>query len=161
MRWLRRLLLGSAVCFAWAVATLWWARAHDGPWGMLPGGPFRAVGEPCLAGSWQDFATVEELAVEVDPSHPRSVTTWSVVVNGDLFVPADFLTPFKQWPQRVMRDDRIRVRLAGRTFRCRGVRVRDPATIATLRSAAASKYDLDPNGLAARSEVWWFRLAPR
>ncbi len=136
----------------------------DGPWGMLPGGPFRTLPEPCLATTWQEFASVEELAVEVDPMRPRSVTTWSVVLGGDLFVPADFLTPFKQWPQRVMEDDRIRVRVGGRrgrTFRCRGERVDDRATIAALRAVAASKYDLDPDGLAGRSEVWWFRVVPR
>jgi hypothetical protein len=33
--------------------------------------------------------------------------------------------------------------------------------VAWERLAAMAKYDLDPGGRAARTEVWWFRLGPR
>ncbi len=158
----RRKAIWVAVgCVAGVLSPLWWARYLDGPWGMIPGGAFRGVDEPCTAAAWQELQGVEELEVEVHPARPRSVTTWSVVHEGDLFVPADFLTPWKRWPLRVMEDDRIRVRVGARIFRCRGERVRDVDTIAALRGAAAAKYGLDPDGLAGRSEVWWFRVVPR
>lgn len=104
---------------------------------------------------------VEEWSLEVSPERPRSVTTWWVLHDGEAFVPADFLTPFKQWPHRVMAEPRVRVRLAGTIYRCRAERVHDPDTIRALRRAAAAKYELDPERLAARSEVWWFRIRPR
>lgn len=142
-------------------ATLTLAPSMDGPWGMLPGGPFRGADEPCAAADWQEFAAVEELELEVVPKRPRSITTWSVVHKGELFVPADFLTPFKRWPQQVMKNDRIRVRVGARIFRCRAERLLDANTVGALRKTAAAKYDLDPDGFAAQSEVWWFWVAPR
>ena len=136
-------------------------RANDGPLGMLPGGAFRGEDEACLEGSWEAFAAIEELEVEVAPTRPRSVTTWSVVHAGMLYLPADFLTPMKRWPHQVMQDDRVRLRIGGRVFRCRALRVADRATIAVLGSTAAAKYRLSPDGFAARSEVWWFRVVAR
>ncbi len=157
----KALLIGALAVAALALSPLAWGRFLDGPWGMIPGGAFRGRDEPCAPEAWQEFATVEELEVEANPGHPRSVTTWSIVHEGNLFLPADFLTPFKRWPHLVMADERIRVRLGGRIFRCRAERVSDRAEIASLRAAASAKYDLDPSGIAARSEVWWFRVAPR
>jgi hypothetical protein len=89
------------------------------------------------------------------------VTTWSVVWNGELFLPADFLTPWKRWPHQVLEDDRIRLRVGAEIFTCRAERVDDEALIERLRRAAAAKYDLESDGRAARAEVWWFRARPR
>lgn len=151
----------SAALALASVVLLASARRMDGPWGMLPGGPFRGADEPCAAATWRELAAVEELQVEVFPKRPRSVTTWGVVHQGELFVPADFLTPFKRWPHLVTRDRRIRVRVRERIFRCSAERVIDTATLGVLRHAAAEKYGLEPDGLAAKSEVWWFQVAPR
>ena len=127
---------GSAAVLAVLVAG---AGSMDGPWGMVPGGTLRGADVPCAKASWRAHATMEEWEIEVSPERPRSVTTWWVLHEGEPFVPADFLTPFKQWPQRVMADPRVRVWLAGAIYRCRAERVRDPATVEALRSAAAAK----------------------
>ncbi len=133
----------------------------DGPWGMIPGGPFSEESEPCTTAEWGTYARVREVAVEVWPPTPRSVTTWTVVYEGELFLPADFLTPWKRWPHQVMEDDRVRVRVEGSVFACRAERVEDKEAIRELRLIAARKYDLDPQGMAAQTEVWWFRVRPR
>lgn len=133
----------------------------DGPIGMIPGGALRGAEEPCTAADWDAYADAREVEVEVRPKRPRSVTTWSVVHEGALHLSADFLTPWKRWPYQVLEDPRIRVRVAGRIFACRARRVDAPAAIAALREAAAVKYEVDPDGLAARVEVWWFRVEPR
>ena len=86
---------------------------------------------------------------------------WSVVQDGQLFVPADFLTPWKQWPQQVIEDDRVRLRIGSEVYACRAERVQDTALIDALRLETARKYAIDPTGTAARTAVWWFRLRPR
>jgi hypothetical protein len=127
---------------------------------MLPGGRLRGPSEPCAA-DFSPFAAAREVEVEVRPAAPRSVTTWSVVRGGALFLPADFLTPWKRWPYHVLADPRIRVRIGGRIFECRAERAVEPAEVDALRRAAAEKYDVSPTGLASRAEVWWFRAVRR
>jgi len=133
----------------------------DGPWGMVPGGRFDGPSVPCGTARWERFATEREVEVEVRTARPRSVTTWSVVYEAELFVPADFLTPWKRWPHQVLDDGRIRLRVGGQIFECRADRVKDEALIERLRLAAATKYELQPDGSAASTEVWWFRIHPR
>jgi len=143
-------------CAAW-LAT----RRLDGPWGMVPGGAFSQQAEACGPASWERFADVREVELEVSPERPRSMTTWSVVHDGRLFIPADFLTPWKRWPARVLADARVRLRVGDRVFACRADRVSEPALVEELRRTIAAKYEIDPEGRAGRVEVWWFRLGPR
>ncbi|MDX1649978.1 MAG: hypothetical protein R3263_09015, partial [Myxococcota bacterium] len=79
---------------------------------------------------------------------------------GALYVPADWLTPWKTWPHLAMEDPRVRVRVDRRVYACHATRVRDADTIEALRQAVAAKYDVDPEGRAAQVQVWWFRLGP-
>jgi hypothetical protein len=149
-------LLALAVCSGWLATGL-----LDGPWGMLPGGPLAGPSAACETARWDEFAATRELELEVHPPSPRSLTTWSVVQEGELFVPADFLTPWKRWPHQVLADDRVRLRLGGQVFECRAERVADAAEIERLRRAIAAKYELHPEGREATIEVWWFRIGPR
>ena len=112
----RKTALGLGLVAA-AGSVSWWATGLlDGPWGMLPGGRFDGPGVPCAAADWEAFSAVPEVEVEVWPASPRSVKTWSVVHGGQLYLPADFLTPWKRWPYQVMEDDRLRLRFDGRIF---------------------------------------------
>ena len=149
-------LLAAAVCAAWLATGL-----LDGPWGMVPGGRLEGPSVGCEAARWDEFASTRELELEVRPSRPRSLTTWSVVHDGELFVPADFLTPWKRWPHQVLEDGRIRLRLGGEIYECRAERVADEERIGRLRRAIAEKYALQADGRAATIDVWWFRIRPR
>ncbi len=154
--------MGAGLAAALAAAAGLLAGRLDGPWGMLPGGRFRAADQPCPAASaWAPWAGVPELQLEVRPTRPRSLTTWGLVHEGGLYVPADFLTPWKRWPHQVLADDRVRVRVEGDVFACRARQVADAARIEALRRGTAEKYGLAPDGRAARTEVWWFRILPR
>ncbi|MEZ4278266.1 MAG: hypothetical protein R3F21_01460 [Myxococcota bacterium] len=134
--------------------------ACDGPVGPLPGGRLAGPDTACPV-EWQALAGEREVELELMPDAPRSVRIWNVVVAGRLFVPGDFLTPIKRWPQQVVADPRVRIRIAGRIHRCLAQRVEDPELIEGLRRAAAEKYELEPDGWAAQSEIWWFELRPR
>lgn len=153
------LTLGLAAA---AVSAAWFATGLlDGPWGMLPGGRLEGPALPCELAPWEQLGAVREVEVEVRPTRPRSLSTWLVVLEGEPFLPADFLTPWKRWPYQVLEDDRVRLRVDGRIFECRAERVGQPELVARLRLAAGVKYDLPPDGRAARTEVWWFRVGPR
>ncbi len=134
--------------------------ACDGPVGPLPGGQLAGPDAACPV-DWRALAGEREVELELKPEAPRSVRIWNVVVAGRLFVPGDFLTPIKRWPHQVLADPRVRIRIAGRIFNCEARRVEDPERIEALRAEAARKYALEPDGWAARSEVWWFELVPR
>ena len=82
-------LVAGATCIAWLATG-----RMDGPWGMLPGGRLEGPAVGCETARWEEFASAEELELEVRPESPRSMTTWSVESEGELFVPADFLTPW-------------------------------------------------------------------
>jgi len=134
-------------------------RLAGGPLGPLPGGRLHGrlgAGDPPPA-----LAAVERtVALELTPESPYSVTTWIVPHEGRLYVPGDFLTPWKRWPQAVLGDPRVRLRLGGEIYPRRAVRVEEPQLIEALRAAFGAKYALAPDGLAARSEVWFFALGP-
>jgi len=149
-------LVALAICTGWLATGL-----LDGPWGMVSGGRLEGPAVGCETARWEDFAATRELELEVRPENPRSMTTWLVVHEGALYIPADFLTPWKRWPHQVLADDRVRIRLGRQIFECSVERVADEPKIEALRRAIAAKYDLDPDGREARIEVWWFRAGPR
>jgi hypothetical protein len=137
-------------------------RFHDGPLGPLPGGALvRGTLSEDQKPGWESAGIGDTIELEVRPGAPWSVTTWAVVFEGDLYVSADFLNPIKRWPYFVLEDPSVEVRAAGRRYRCSAVRVEDPQLVAALRSAFARKYALPPDGFAAHTAVWFFRLEPQ
>ncbi len=142
----------------WLLAAVLLFSACGGPWGPIPGGALSGAEIAC--GS--TFPTdLQEVEIEVRPSDPYSVTIWNVVVDGTLYLSADFLNPGKRWPYFLEEDERLRVRVGGLVHACRGIRVTDTDRIQRLREAAARKYDLAEDGMAASVEVWWFRVGRR
>ncbi|MFP8881137.1 MAG: hypothetical protein VCE43_17660 [Myxococcota bacterium] len=144
------------------LAGCWLSARMDGPWGMIPGGPFVSSGPDLSCGNLSsiDSADLREVEVEIRPRRPRTITTWNVAVDGSVFLPADFLTPFKRWPHQVLADPRIRVRVGGRIYACQAVPVTEPERIAVLRRTIAAKYAIEPDSWASRAQVWWFELQP-
>jgi hypothetical protein len=154
--------VAASALLALGMASLFLVRLHDGPLGPLPGGalvrgPYSEDPKP----QWEAAGIGETIELEVRPKKPWSVTTWAVVAGGSLYVAADFLNPLKRWPYLVLADPAVVVRAAGRRYRCTAVRVEDPALVADLRQAFARKYALRPDGLAAHTTVWFFRLEPK
>jgi len=161
----RGLALGLAALACLGLLAAWLApRLAGGPLGPLPGGRLAGPEAACPAPAEGGFGFargVRQVAVEVDPEDPRSVTTWALVQeDGALVVPADWLTPWKTWPHRALEDPRVRVRVEGTVHPCCATRVEAPQAVARLRRETAAKYDVDPEGRAAQVQVWWFRLAP-
>ena len=142
------LLIGIAVLFGVA-------RFFDGPLGPIPGGPIH--GEPSAEDptNWA-FATGEStLELQVGD---RSRTVWFVTYQSLLYVAAAEAAR-KQWPAEVMKDPRVRLRVAGRIYDRNLVRVDDEALREAVGRTFETRYQttISPE---AKARVWVFRVDP-
>ena len=178
MRFLRWIGIALAVLILGLVAIAIIARSSDGPLGgyplaVFPGGPLRTgelVTGPEPDWSFADDIELLELQL-VDPAGSRN--TWLVVHEGKLYVPCGYMDSwwgrlYKQWPIDAMNDGRAVVRIAGKRYERKAVRVTDPELFWSLAKAVLEKYL--PEEAEARSDelsspestgVWFFELAPR
>lgn len=180
------LALSAAVLLAAVLFVLTRLLRHsDGPRGPLPGGPLK-TGELIdpLPTDWRTvgeatFAEIESVATG------RSRMTGLTQNNGTLYLPCDLgfiwqrVSPpakwlmalvwlLKQWHHDVVRDDRVVIRVRGKRYSLRAVRVEEGAEFEILKSKvdeAAQK--LLGTRLAPREEnggqdgeIWFFRLEP-
>ncbi len=157
LKWLGLGILGIAGI---AVCVVLAARFADGPLGPLPGGPMSGerVAEPVT--DWGFVVARDTVELEVNPAAPRSVTTWVVVREGQAYLPAAFGSR-KTWTAQLAADGRAVLRVDGRLYEQRAVRVTDEGLQEELRVILIRKYDLDSEGNFASPETWFFRLDPR
>lgn len=157
-------------------------RFGDGPTGIVAGGAFTS-GES-YAGSEPDWSFLKDRAeVEFQLVEPaRSRTTWILEHEGRIYIPCGYMKStwgriWKQWPIEAERDGRALLRVDGRIYERRLVRVKNSPALPALMSELARKYLLDP-AVPADSPVraatiagalaqvrddalWIFELAPR
>ena len=160
MRILRWIGFAFAAILVTAFATGFAARFADGPLGPFPGGAIRSgewVRDTPV--DWDSFADIREVQFGLlEP--PRSRTTWFLVRDGKPYVPCAFpnFTLLKKWPHEVQADPRVVLRIDGRRYRRRAIRVMDPEEYAELVTLAKQKYgefdSSDPD------DLWYFRLDP-
>lgn len=152
-------LLGIAVLVVAIVAGFAWIFRGDPLW-MVSGRTLSGSEFP-YPDNW-DF-TLEHftVAVETRPEDPHSVTTISFVHEGELYVPAQSGST-KQWPQYVLADPRVRIKVEGKIYSARAERVL-PLELEDYRESLVKKFpamadrkveDLPP-------DVWLFRIGPR
>jgi hypothetical protein len=156
LRWLTFGVL-AVVVIAMGVAVL--ARFSGGPIGPFPGGRLSGTPASGAVGDWTPVLSgVPRIEIEVNPVRPRSVTTSYLVHDGKLYVPS-MMAAHKSWPQAAIADDRVVVRVAGKLYERRAVRVTEPAEIRALVRAwdASAPDDMDVSALS----TWYFRMDPR
>ena len=133
MRVLRWLLLGfvALVVVIAVIAAL--ARYSDGPIGPFPGGKLSGVRASEPVADWAPLlaGVPSRLEVEVNPAHPRSVTTSYFLHDGTLYVPSMFAAR-KTWPKEAMANDRVVLRIGGKLYERRAILVTDPSELRPL-----------------------------
>jgi hypothetical protein len=154
LRW----LLYAIVALALALGVVAFAaRYADGPVAMFPGGPLRSgdfVEDPAV--DWSFASGIQEIELQ---SSGRSRTTWILVVDGEAYIPCSLdYPPGKRWHQEALSQPDAVVRVDGRRYRRRLVRVDDPALRKRLIEAAVAKYSGGP--VSDESRAWFFHLAP-
>ena len=156
LKWLG-LTLAALVAMVALIAGV--ARFSHGPIGPFPGGALEGRAEPAPA-DWSFAEQTSNIAIEVDPENPRSVTAGLVIYEKRPYVAATWAAR-KTWPHIAERDPRVRVRVEGRIFELNAVRVDDPALHSALARLIGEKYGATGGSLAADSGTWIFRLDPR
>lgn len=125
------------------------ARFVFGPLGPIPG--------PELSGSlvtgpvvdWSFVDDVKVIQVETDPQQPYSVSTWLTRLEQHIYVFAgDETSP---WVRNIAEDPRVRIRIEGRIYERRAVRVDDLETLRAFLTRLREKYEDDP---AFDPEFW-------
>lgn len=144
------------------------ARFGDGPTAIIPGGPLES-GE-LHAGPEPDWSFAKDYAdMEfqlVDP--PVSRTIWLQVVDGKLYVLSGYMNStvgkiWKQWPLQAEEDPRAVIRIDGKRYERKLVRLPPghPA-LAGISAEVKRKYGapLAPE-MASTGEAWFYALEPR
>ena len=159
MRTVRGIGITVAVLIAVAVALAYATRYSDGPIGPLPGGKLHGerVTDPDVA--WAEVTGgVSHIELEVSPNRPRSITTSYMIHDGKLYVPS-MLAARKQWPQEAVADDRVVLRIGGKLYERRAVRVTDRHELRALIGASQEVTGATPAPDAL--STWYFRMDPR
>jgi hypothetical protein len=173
LKWLR-ILGGLAAASVLAVAAvLITARLHDGPIGgpleIVAAGPFES-GEPHTGPEpdWsflRDYATVEFQLL--DP--PRSRTTWIMEHDNRIFIVSGYMNTWygglwKHWPAEAEADGRVILRVDGKVYERRMVRIMEGSVLPPVLAEVARKYLGDiviPVSEVTSGNMWAFELAPR
>ena len=158
-----------AVLILAVIVLLIGARFADGPIAIVAGGPFKS-GER-FSGPEPDWSFVRDVReVEFQLLEPaRSRTTWILDHEGKAYIPSGYMTTWwgklwKQWPHEAEKDPRILLRIGGKIYERRLVRVQDGQVVAPLLEELRRKYVPEteiPMEAVTSGYLWLFELAPR
>jgi hypothetical protein len=143
------------------------ARFMDGPYVLLPGGPL-------VAGEWVEgpepdwtFARdIPEMELQlVEP--PQSRTVWLQVVDGKLYIVSGYMNStvgklWKDWPEQAVADGRAVIRIDGKRYPRRLVRILDDRpTLEAIAAEINRKYGAPLTAdMAATGDAWFFAVEP-
>ncbi len=157
LKWLGYLILTLVVVVG---ALFVFARFHDGPISMIPGGELTAgelVTEPVTDWSFAENEELVELQLSGDST---SRTTWILVLDGSAYIPASLsFPPGKTWHKRADKNGSAVVRIRGRRYPIDMNRISDSEIEADLKGIVVQKYGAATPGDDAG--VWFFRLSSR
>ena len=145
----------AVVVFGLGVAWL----LRDDPIGPLSGRMLSGTEAPYPA-DWAFTNDHNTIAVETQPDDPHSVTTICLVVDGQLYVPAQNGSE-KRWTEYVVDDARVRLKIGDTIYPANAVRV-EPADREPFVEAARAKYSrLMGDDDEMPDDIWLFRIEPR
>ncbi len=154
------------------VLVLAYARTHDGPIGILPGGAFErgeiySGPEP----DWSAMRTRGEVEFQLlDP--PRSRITWIAEHENRIYIVSGYMNTtlgkiWKHWPHEVEEDNRILLRVDDTIYERQLVRIMEGPMVAPVLAMIADKYLPggttlgDPDEVIRSGDAWLYEVAPR
>jgi hypothetical protein len=133
------------------------ARSTSGPLGPFPGGPFQAT--PSKSPFNAEFKLEsEEIQMQVPAQSPYTITTHAFVIDGSLYVGADFTFPFKRWVYIVQANPQVSIRIGDEVFDRRAIRIQDPGEARRLLEQVSRQRGVAPDDWL--TDVWFFRMDP-
>ena len=164
-KWLGIVIFGLVI----AIGSLTFgARYHDGPLEIFAGGPFKSGEILAVPSDWnvlRDRQTVELQTLEP----PISRTIWLVVYDGRLCLTSGYMksaigSKLKRWPYQLERDNRIILRLDGKLYEQRLLRITSGPDIVPVLDEFDRKYG-DSMGIGAaevtEGYTWMYEVGGR
>jgi hypothetical protein len=166
MRFIRWLGIIVATLVVAIGAVFVFARFHDGPLGMIAGGPL--VHGELVNGPEPDWRFAHDVnTVEFQLLSPvRSRTTWILEHDGKIYIPCGYMEStigrlWKHWPVEAERDGRAILRIDGKRYPRQLVRIQDGELIGPLTQELSRKYSVPATPDAVKSgSLWLFEVAP-
>ncbi len=162
IRAILKALLAVVVLVAVAVGALFaYARFHDGPIAIIPGGPLVA-GELVTApvADWSFAKDVDQIEMQL-AYEKSSRITWILVKDGAAYIPCSLeFPPGKRWHFAADENGAATVRIDGKLYPVTLVRVKDDARAKDLGAVVVAKY-MDGKPPENGGGVWFFELEPR
>ena len=137
-------------------------RFSDGPLVLVPGVPGGPLSGEVIRDpdpDWSFARDVDPIELQINSSPPRSIFTGVVVYEDALYVPVT-LAPLKRWPDIVLRNPRVLVRIEGRLFERMAVPVTESDLLQELIAAGQAKYGSPFHAEWASTVTHYFRLDP-
>ncbi|MDA1372711.1 MAG: hypothetical protein O2971_18410 [Proteobacteria bacterium] len=149
-------------------------RTHDGPVEFVPwftisvGGPFRSGEVVTSPTDWTFLKDREEIEMQT-LSQGSSKTIWISVVDGRMFIASGRRNTrigqlWKQWPQKIVDDDRVILRVDNRLYEQRLKPITEGQDVIAAMTESSRKYGrggAPRDDSIAREFVWLFEVLPR
>ena len=102
------------------------------------------------------------IKVETNPENPHSVTTLCFIREGTLIIPAQE-GHTKKWPQYVLEDNRVRIKVGDNIYPARLTLVEKDAKIKEMGPFIAIKFPdrAPPKPGEGPKNIWLFEVSPR
>ena len=167
MRVFRWLGIALLVLLAAIGSLLVVARFHDGPLGIVAGGPLRS-GELVTTPPEPDWGFTHDLqTIEFQLMSPaRSRTTWILEVDGHIYIPCGYMTStvgklWKHWPIEAEHDGRAVLRIDGKRYPRLLVRIQHGPIVDRLTQEISRKYHAPATPETVESgSLWLFEATP-
>ncbi len=156
-RSVRSLSLAQLTLAVALVVTAVLARFTSGPLGPFAGGAFEGARSEVPLEQCFPLAE-EEIQIQLPTDPPYTITTHAFVIDGALYVGADFVFPFKRWVHIVGDDPEVLVRVCGRLFPRRAIRIEDRQESRRLLEEISRRRGHDADDWL--TDVWFFRMDP-
>ncbi len=162
MRWLGLIVASGVIALG---ALLVAARFSDGPLGPIAGGPLvRGELVTTPEPDWtfaHDVATVEIQLL----SPPRSRRTWILELDGKVYIVSLYMTSavgrlWKQWPVEAQRNADAILRVDGKRYPRRLIRIQQGPLLEPLTRELSRKYAAATPADVESGRLWLFELAP-
>ncbi len=132
------------------------------PIGPLPGGALDGqLAE--IPDGWDEAQEIMLFQMETRLDDPYSINLWGVVVEGGLYV-ASGDGGEARWVGHLADDPAMRLRMRGKLYDLRAVRVDEARELDLVRRRYSEKYDIEDDPAMDGEfgeEAWVFRLDPR
>jgi hypothetical protein len=170
---MKKLLKGFGICILFiAVATglfLFGMRFSDGPLELISGGPFKTGQLSSVPSDWSFLKERDTIEFQtLDPLTSRTV--WVASHEGRMFVVSGYMNQgyaaiWKQWPHYLEDDNRIILRIDGKLYEQKLVRIMDDPAVIPVLNELSRKYlggsIVTSNDQVTQGDTWMFEVADR